>query len=208
VHVAGNVQARFQLTEMKGLWLPWSCYNERSITMKRDSVKLVLAGLALALMGLSASFLSAQAETGKAEPAKEAKTTVQVRDGMEVLQADIETVRRATIANALEMTEEESEAFWPVYNEYQKNLGIVRERQTRLMTDFLTNYGSISDEQAQQMLGELIGIKESDVRTKKAYVPQFMRVLPPKKVVRLYQVENRLDAAFTFELTKEIPLMW
>ncbi|GAB4343841.1 MAG: hypothetical protein Kow0099_22640 [Candidatus Abyssubacteria bacterium] len=177
--------------------------------MKKNLGKLVPAALAFVLIvGLSASFFSAQAETGESQPAKETTMRVQVRDGMEVLQADIETVRKAAIANALEMTEKESEAFWPVYNEYQKNLGVVRERQTTLMTNYLTNLGDISDEQAKEMLRELMSIKESDIRTKKAYVPQFLQVLPPKKVVRLYQVENRLDAAFTFELTKEIPLMW
>ena len=108
----------------------------------------------------------------------------------------------------LQLSEGESEKFWPVYNEYQRNLGIVRERQANLLAEYLTNYGSISDEQAQKMLSELLGIQESGVRMKKAYAPKFIQVLPPKKVVRLYQVENRLDAALTFELMKEIPLMW
>ena len=40
----------------------------------------------------------------------------------------------------------------------------------------------------------------------KSYAPKFQRVLPPVKVVRLYQVENKLRALLHYELAKQIPL--
>ena len=175
-------------------------------------LKLVrLAALVVAcvvIVGLPVVLVAAQAEIGEAEPAEEVKTVAEVHNDVELLQADIEMVRKDIIENSVEMTAEESEAFWPVYDEFQRNLRVVRGRQAALLADYFVNYDTISDEKARDMLDELFSIKESDARVKKAYISKFMDVLPARKVVRLYQVDNRLDTALEFELTGDIPLMW
>jgi len=39
------------------------------------------------------------------------------------------------------------------------------------------------------------------------YVPKFEKVLPPKKVARLYQIENKMRALVNYELARQIPLV-
>jgi hypothetical protein len=41
----------------------------------------------------------------------------------------------------------------------------------------------------------------------RAYVPRFQKVLPAKKVTRLYQVENKLRALVNYELARQIPFV-
>ncbi len=45
------------------------------------------------------------------------------------------------------------------------------------------------------------------LRTRNTYVQKFKEILPPKKVVRFFQVENKLDAIINFELVAGIPLV-
>lgn len=155
-----------------------------------------------------AGLAGAQEEAMERGPGETSKTPAEIRDEIEVLRADIDSVHKAVVANALEMTNQESEAFWPVFNEYQRELSRVKDKRAKLITDYVSNYGDITDEQAESMLKEFLDIDEAEIKVRKSYVGKFNEVLPSRKVVRLYQVENKLNAALTFELTKDIPLMW
>ena len=41
----------------------------------------------------------------------------------------------------------------------------------------------------------------------KSYVPRFQKVLPAKKVARLYQVENKVRALVNYQVAQDIPLI-
>ena len=43
-------------------------------------------------------------------------------------------------------------------------------------------------------------------RLKAQYLPRFKQVLPPRKVARFYQIENKLDIAILAEMAQAIPL--
>ena len=68
-------------------------------------------------------------------------------------------------------------------------------------------YGSITDETATQLLGEFLALETDHVAILKSYAPRFRRVLPPVKVVRLYQIENELRTLVNYEIAREIPLV-
>jgi hypothetical protein len=57
------------------------------------------------------------------------------------------------------------------------------------------------------MLQDYIKAKEDHLKVRKSYVKKFEKTLPAKKLVRFYQVENKIDAAIEFEMAKEIPLV-
>jgi hypothetical protein len=57
------------------------------------------------------------------------------------------------------------------------------------------------------MLEEVLSIKKADLKIKKKYVTKLKKVLPAKKVMRFYQLENKLDAIINYQLAAEIPLV-
>lgn len=128
-------------------------------------------------------------------------------DAIEVTRAAIQTERRAIVAKTMELTEPESQAFWPVYNEYWAEMNKVLDRRVRLITDYAEHWGDISDEKAGSMLDEFFKIQEDRLKVKKSYVKKFKKVLPTKKVARYYQVENKLDALIDVDLAQGIPLL-
>ena len=108
----------------------------------------------------------------------------------------------------LELTDAESKAFWPVYDEYWVQMKKIGDREVVLIEDFAKhyNYESLTDEKAEEMLKELLSIMKDENKLKKKYVKKFMKVLPAKKVLRYYQIENKMDAVINFDLAATIPL--
>jgi hypothetical protein len=131
----------------------------------------------------------------------------QVQKDIDTTQADILSNKKKIIAATLELQGEESNAFWPLYEEYQNALGPVRDRSSRLIADYLRDYDSLTDEQAKVMLREFLKIEWEQLRLKEIYVKKFSAVLPPKKVARYFQIENKIQSMIDYDLAKKIPVI-
>jgi len=126
---------------------------------------------------------------------------------MEAARKLLRTERRLVHATELVLTPEESKAFWPIYNEYAAARTEIGNRKVQLITDYAENFDHITDEFADHALTELFEIDASHHAIRAQYLPKFKKILPIIKVVRFYQVENKLDAVINFQLAAQIPLM-
>jgi hypothetical protein len=81
------------------------------------------------------------------------------------------------------------------------------DRLMKLIEAYGTAYDTMSDETATKLLKQYLTLERDHVGILSAYQPRFAKVLPPKKVARLYQVENKLRALVNYELAREIPLV-
>ena len=58
-----------------------------------------------------------------------------------------------------------------------------------------------------QRAGEFLSVQTSYLNIITSYVPRFQKVLPPRKVARLYQLENKIRALVDYQLAQEVPLI-
>jgi hypothetical protein len=65
----------------------------------------------------------------------------------------------------------------------------------------------MSNDQARRILDEYMTIEGLRPQLRTAYLPQFRKVLPEVKVLRYYQIENKIGAAVNYELARVIPLV-
>jgi hypothetical protein len=135
-----------------------------------------------------------------------ASLCAQHQDAVELTRAVIEVERKAIISLNMEFTDEESDTFWPVYNEYWIKMAKLNDRMAKLILGYGKNYMSLSDEKSEEILKDYLDIQSDRLKHRKSYVKKFGKVLPATKVTRFFQVENKLDAIITYELAAEIPL--
>jgi hypothetical protein len=137
--------------------------------------------------------------------AANAQTTV--TDDLNQLRADIQADRQAVVANNLGLTDGEGTTFWPLYREYRNALAPVGDRMTKLIMDYAKNWEAVSDTQATAMVDEFLSIQKQQLKVKEQYVGKFRKALPPKKVARFFQIENKLDVVVAVGLAANIPLV-
>ena len=133
-----------------------------------------------------------------------------VADAQDDLRATSEVIinqRKLYIEKVMESTPQEKEAFWRVYAEYESGLAQIRAKRIELAVDFVKNHANFSDAEALDMLNQKLKIDGDELEFKQAYVVKFRQVLPGRKVVRLYQAENRFDTAATSELYRNVPVI-
>ena len=130
-------------------------------------------------------------------------------DDMKVLSDKIKMDKKLLVAQNMDLTEEEGKAFWPVYDEYQKDLTKINQRITRLIESYADDYQkqTLTDKKATKLTDELISIEKAEAKLKESYVPKLGKVLPPKKVARYLQIENKIRAIVKYQLADAVPLV-
>lgn len=128
-------------------------------------------------------------------------------DAIEVTRSQFETERKAIVAKNMELETGQSEIFWPVYNEYQAEKREVADRRVKLILEYAEKYGTLTEENAIEMLKEMQSIAEDELELQQKFVRKFEKVLPALKVFRFYQIENKLDAVVGYELALTVPLV-
>jgi hypothetical protein len=90
----------------------------------------------------------------------------------------------------LDLTSAEAQAFWPVYNEFEKKrFDIQRQIHEfeRKPDEEITN---LSDSEIEKMTSNYIDSFEKEALLLKEYNKKFLKILPKKKVLMMYRTEN------------------
>ena len=128
-------------------------------------------------------------------------------DNMQVVLEKIRADKKLLVAENMQLTEAEAKAFWPVYDQYQDELFLLRMRTAKLIKDYADASEKMSNDTARKLLDELMIIEALGPKLRQTYLPKFRKVLPETKVVRYYQIENKINAALMYELAANIPLL-
>jgi uncharacterized membrane-anchored protein YhcB (DUF1043 family) len=126
---------------------------------------------------------------------------------MEAFREKLRADKRAVVASVLALDEKEAKAFWPVYNAYQSDMITHYDRLLKLIDTFAKSYDNMSDEMARKLLSQYLALERDHVALLSSYVTRFEKVLPPRKVAQLYQVENKARALVNYDLARNIPFV-
>ena len=117
-------------------------------------------------------------------------------DNMQILRDKIKADKKLLVAANMDLTESEAKGFWPLYDEYQKELTAINQRIGKLIESYAADYraNTLTDEKAKKLTDELVAIEKAEAELQESYVPKLSKVLPPKKVARYLQIENKIRA--------------
>jgi len=117
------------------------------------------------------------------------------------------TDRQVLIMGNVNFTSDESAEFWPAWKQYRAAVSANGDRMLRLIKDFAENYDEMTDMKARELLSDSFSIKMQDVVLKQNFAKQINKFLPTTKVMRIIQIENKLDAAIQMKMAADIPLV-
>jgi hypothetical protein len=165
----------------------------------KRSLGVVAIGL---LLGLSQLALAQQPAAPPPDPAK-AEAMEEIRLTRGAIQAE----RQEIVTQAMDLTPEEMQTFWPLYREYRLEAAKIGDRIVALIQRYAANYDGLTDAMASKLVADFVKLEQARANLKAKFLPRFKKVLPAKKVARFYQVENKLDVLILSEMGESIPLV-
>jgi hypothetical protein len=126
---------------------------------------------------------------------------------LELLRSDVRTARVEILTEALDLTEEQGAAFWPIYREYDTELSALGDRRIALVQHFAEKYGVLTDEDAAAMAKEWFGIHKDRLKLREKYFGKVAKVTSSLVAARFIQVENVLGTLIDLQIAAELPLL-
>ncbi len=161
--------------------------------MTLQVTKIIGAVLSLALFGLEPIVLAQD------KPA----------DNMQILRDKIRADKKLVVATNMELTESEAKDFWPIYEQYQKDLQKINQRMANLLESYADDFRnkSLTDDKAKKLIDDALAIDRAEADLKSTYAPKLSKALPIRKVARYLQIENKIRAVVKYDIASGVPLV-
>ena len=127
-------------------------------------------------------------------------------DAIAAIRAQIGANRKALVAENLQPTAAESDAFWPLYREFHNQRDTLMDRRVALLKEFGENFETLTDEKSKQIMNDYFKFEEDMLKLDMKYAKKFSKVLSDKRTLRYFQIENKLDTIINSELAQVVPL--
>ena len=153
--------------------------------------------LAAIVVGACAAWASPEAA---AQAAEGAGATPAIREA-------IRSDKRGLVERNMKLTPEEAKKFWPLYDEYQRDLDKIVDRQNRVVLDYLAAESTMTDANASRLAKELLAADADEQRLRERYFGKIVKAIPAKKAARYLQIENKIRTLVRFDMAERIQLV-
>jgi hypothetical protein len=128
---------------------------------------------------------------------------------MQILRDKVKADKKLVVAANMDLNEAEGKAFWPIYDDYQKELQKLNDRLAATIVGYADAYNknTLTDEKATSLTNAALSIDQDEVTMRKTYAARLKSVLPGKKVARYLQIESKIRALVRYEMADNIPLV-
>ena len=110
--------------------------------------------------------------------------------GKKPLKDRVDAMKIGFLTDGLNLTPEEAKTFWPVYNMYSDDLDKLRKDRRENIINARENFDDMSDADLEKTVDNEIIFRQNELEILKKYHPQFKKILPIKKVAKLYKSEE------------------
>lgn len=129
-----------------------------------------------------------------------------VQDGFEVNFQARETKRRALVAGAMRFDEAEAEKFWPAYDVYRAKEKTHQLRRLRMLQIVSKTGVGMDEKTGDEIVNGALQLEADQTAAKNTYIKTIRKTFIGARFFRLYQLETKLGALFTYGWTSKIPL--
>ncbi|MBN2777970.1 MAG: hypothetical protein JXR36_10015 [Bacteroidales bacterium] len=102
----------------------------------------------------------------------------------------IKAEKVAFITDKIDLSVEEAQSFWPLYNEFNDKMSSLFEEEHSIYHSIKKDYESISDTDLTKKLDRMLEINKEKSELEIEYHNKYKKILPPKKIAKLYQADK------------------
>jgi hypothetical protein len=159
------------------------------------------------LIGISWVLIGATASAQTIAPRESSSNGTISNQDLELLRKDLRAKRKQLIAANLKLTEAEATKFWPIYDQYIKELIAINDPKFALIQDYADNYGRMTNDQSLLFIRDWLDFDIATTQLRQKYVPIVAKVLDGKKTATFFQLDRRIAMMIDLQVSSQMPLV-
>lgn len=119
-------------------------------------------------------------------------STVSFSQGFRGKKEKVKALKVAYITDELNLTTEEAQRFWPIYNAFDDKQAELRHEKMKAILDRFEpgSVEKLSEKEASSLLIQMELIEDNLFALRKKFIKELQAVLPAQKIIRLKKAED------------------
>jgi len=113
----------------------------------------------------------------------------------------LESQKVAFFTQQLNLTVEEAQVFWPLYNEYQQKEDELNKSRRAIIKKLETE-PNLDEKELTELSDKYIAIQVEEAKLASTYHEKFKKILPIKKLIAYYEAERKYKRFLLQQLQK------
>jgi hypothetical protein len=130
-----------------------------------------------------------------------------VQTYIDLLRQNVRTQKVSIMSAMMQLTPDQASKFWPIYNEYDKDLTKLNNEKLAGIKLWAQNEHNVTDALAGQLANKALDLESRRTDLKKKYMGQISEALSPKIGARFLQIENQLLMIIDLQIASNLPIV-
>jgi Spy/CpxP family protein refolding chaperone len=155
-----------------------------------------------------AAMLLLTALTGLAAPAaRGAAVNDNIYNYLQLMRSDLNSAKVELINSIMKLSAEDAKKFWPLYRDYENELGKQAVNRAELITEFVQSHkdGSFDNAKAKDIAKRWFKSQRARLDLLEKYHGKIEKALTPVQAGQFLQVENQLGLFIDITIASEMP---
>jgi hypothetical protein len=141
------------------------------------------------------------------KPASTKAQETNIRAYVELLRADVRAEKTAIMGQMMDLDDQQSAKFWPIYRDYDLELQKMNDKKLAGIQFYAKNYGTMTDEKADELAKLALELENQRNDLKRAYFEKVREQLGGILAARFLQVENQLLMVIDLQIASSLPIV-
>jgi hypothetical protein len=126
------------------------------------------------------------------------------QEGHLITREQIKTQKVAFITQQINLTVEEAQQFWPVYNDYENKKDEIQKKRHEGIKELRHSKGKLAEKDLEKLADLQVNLKMSEAKLAEDFHVKIKKILPIAKVVKFYEAEFRFSNFLLREMRKKM----
>ncbi len=131
----------------------------------------------------------------------------QAQELLALLKQDLNKEKRALVAEAMDIKEENKTAFWQLYGEYETESNKMIDLRAENIEKFAGHFENLSEEVANEIASNYFVIETGRLKNDKAYYKKMKKVIGAVQAARFIQIMSQVQLLIDVQIASEVPLI-
>lgn len=124
-----------------------------------------------------------------------------------LLRADVQANAREVMAYALQLSDAEGAAFWPIYDDYIAALRPIGDERLRLLERLDKGYDKMSDDEAADLADSALAWDAARSKARAKTYKQVVKAVGGIRAAQFLQIDREIQLLIDLQISSESPLI-
>ncbi len=158
-------------------------------------------GIAVLTLGCSLSLCAQSQWKPEALPPQKVSAII------DMMRSDMTTQKRALVETVMQFSPDDAKAFWPIYEEYQREYYQLGNETAALIKEFVEAIDKMTEDKADSIMTRTFDLQKRKLAVRQKYYDKVRKALSPIKAVKFAQLDGQMVQVLELQISSNLPFI-